>query len=332
MTLLRGSRAAREWPTLVVLAGCYAIWFGSVYWHEALGWWWMIPAALMVTSHSSLQHEALHGHPTRSAALNEALVFPAIGLFVSYRSFRETHLRHHNDANLTDPYDDPESWYLPLPEWNRTGSLRRRVLNINNTLAGRLTIGPALGLTGFWRSEWRRIMGGDRQVRDGWILHLIGVVPVLAFILWSGTPVWQYLIVAYAGMSILMIRTFIEHRAAQATPERTAVVEAGPVMRLLFLNNNYHAVHHNHPTLAWYRLPALWREERKRTLSGNGHYHYPGGYMEVARHWLLRQREPVAHPFMRREPVTPADTDPAPPPPPRRAPVMADGAIAPETL
>jgi hypothetical protein len=64
----------------------------------------------------------LHGHPTRSAALNEALVFPALGLFVPYRSFRDTHLRHHNDANLTDPYDDPESWYLPLPEWNRAGS------------------------------------------------------------------------------------------------------------------------------------------------------------------------------------------------------------------
>jgi fatty acid desaturase len=127
-----------EWPTWAVLVSCYTIWLASVAWHDVLGAWWMLPAALMVTLHSSLQHEALHGHPTRSAALNEALVFPALGLFVPYRSFRETHLRHHNDANLTDPYDDPESWYLPLPEWNRAGSARRRLLNLNNTLAGRL--------------------------------------------------------------------------------------------------------------------------------------------------------------------------------------------------
>ena len=329
MNSLWGSKAAREWPTLVVLAGCYLVWLGSVLWHEALGWWWVIPAALMVTLHSSLQHEALHGHPTRSAALNEALVFPAIGLFVPYRSFRETHLRHHNDANLTDPYDDPESWYLTLPEWNRTGSVRRSLLNDNNTMAGRLTIGPALGLWGFWRTEWRRIAAGDHEVRQAWIAHALGVVPVVLLVHWAGVPLWQYLVVAYLGMSVLMIRTFIEHRAADATPERTAIVEAGPVMRLLLLNNNYHAVHHNHPTLAWYRLPALWRDEREHTLAGNGHYHYPGGYLEVARAWLFRQREPVPHPFLRREPVAPLDLDPTPPTPPRALP---EGATAPETL
>ena len=328
MKLLGRSGARSEWPTWAVLAACYSIWLGSILLHGQLGWLWMIPAALMVTLHSSLQHEALHGHPTRSAALNEALVFPAIGLFVPYRSFRETHLRHHNDANLTDPFDDPESWYLPLPAWNRTGSVRRRLLNANNTLAGRLTIGPALGLWGFWRTEWRRILNGERQVRRAWLMHVLGMVPVLALIYWAGVPLWQYLLVCYAGMAVLMIRTFIEHRAAETTPERTAVVEAGPVMQLLFLNNNYHAVHHNHPALAWYRLPSLWRSERDQTLAGNGHYHYPGGYLQVAKAWLLRQREPVPHPFMRREPEAPGDRDAASPPT-RRAP---KGAMPAESL
>jgi fatty acid desaturase len=100
--------------------------------------------------------------------------FQPSGLFVPYRSFRDTHLRHHNDANLTDPYDDPESWYLPLPEWNRAGSLRRRILNLNNTLAGRLVLGPALGLAGFWRSEWRQLKGGDSATWQAWALHLAG--------------------------------------------------------------------------------------------------------------------------------------------------------------
>ena len=59
-------------------------------------------------AHSSLQHEALHGHPTRSAALNEALVFLPLGLLFPYRRFKMLHLRHHNNSALTDPYDDPE--------------------------------------------------------------------------------------------------------------------------------------------------------------------------------------------------------------------------------
>jgi fatty acid desaturase len=316
-----------EWPTWAVLASCYTIWLASVVWHAVLGAWWMLPAALMVTLHSSLQHEALHGHPTRSAALNEALVFPALGLFVPYRSFRETHLRHHNDANLTDPYDDPESWYLTRPEWHRAGSVRRWLLNLNNSLAGRIVIGPALGLAGFWRAEWRQVRAGNSAVRRAWAVHSAGAVPVIAVVAWAGVPVWQYLAVAYLGMSVLMIRTFIEHRAAETTPERTAVVEAGPVMRLLFLNNNYHAVHHNHANLAWYRLPAAWRAERDITLQGNAHYHYPQGYWQVARHWLVRQREPVPHPFMRLEPEVQRDLDL--PPTPR---VMPDGASAPENL
>jgi fatty acid desaturase len=110
-------------------------------------------------------------------------------------------------------------------------------------------------------------------------LHLAGTLPVLGFVVWAGVPVWQYVAAAYLGMSVLMIRTFIEHRACETTPQRTAVVEAGVLMRLLFLNNNYHAVHHNHANLAWYKLPALWRAERARTLDGNGHYHYPQGYL-----------------------------------------------------
>lgn len=295
-----------------------------------LAGWWIVAASLMVTFHSSLQHETLHGHPTRSARLNELLVFPAIGLFVPYRSFRETHLRHHNDANLTDPYDDPESWYLPLAQWNRTGSFRRRLLNANNTLLGRMIFGPALGLAGFWRNEWRRIVAGDRAVRGAWLAHLLGLVPVLALVHVCAVPPWLYVVAAYGGMSVLMVRTFIEHRAADAMPHRTAVVEAGLLMRLLFLNNNYHAVHHNHPAMAWYRLPELWRAERAQTLERNGYYHYSGGYAQVVRSWLFCQRQPVAHPLLCRGPVTPADTDPASPPPsPISQPLTS--VIAPET-
>ena len=301
MSVLGTTRALREWPTWVALVACYTIWVLVIVWHEVLGWAWAVPATLMVTFHSSLQHEALHGHPTRSGLLNEVLVFPALGLFVPYRRFRETHLQHHNNVLLTDPYDDPESWYLSRHDWHRTSPVMPQVLKANATLAGRLLIGPALALYGLWRSDLRLMRAGDRQVTWAYALHIAGVVPVITFLVWVDIPLWIYgICVAYPGMSILMIRTYIEHGAEETVAERTAVIEAGLLPRLLFLNNNLHAVHHDHPYMSWYRLPAVWREQKMQILRANAGYHYPGGYLQVARHWLLRRREPIEHPFMRR--------------------------------
>ncbi|WP_108883450.1 fatty acid desaturase [Anderseniella sp. Alg231-50] len=301
MPVLGTTRAAREWPTWVALAVCYTIWLSAIIWHDVLGWFWVIPAMVMATFHSSLQHEALHGHPTRSAALNEALVFPAIGLFVPYRRFRETHLRHHNNVMLTDPYDDPESWYLSRHDWHRTSPLMQALLGINSTLGGRILVGPALALYGFWRNDLKSVCAGNREIARAYLSHFAGVVPVVALLVWLDIPLWAYgLFVAYPAMSLLMIRTFIEHRAEETVAERTAVIEAGLFMRLLFLNNNFHAVHHDHPYMSWSELPAIWRLDKAKTLRDNGGYHYPGGYLQVAWYWLLRRREPVEHPFMRR--------------------------------
>ena len=70
---------------MIALGGCYAIWVLALAFAEALPWVWWIPAALAAALHSSLQHEVLHGHPTRSPLLNEALVFPALSVVYAYR-------------------------------------------------------------------------------------------------------------------------------------------------------------------------------------------------------------------------------------------------------
>ena len=47
----------------------------------SLPWWVVLPAGAWLTAwHGSLQHEAIHGHPTRSARLNAALAWLPIGL------------------------------------------------------------------------------------------------------------------------------------------------------------------------------------------------------------------------------------------------------------
>ena len=102
-----------EWPTWVLLAVTYLVWTIATTWAAEfflpLG---MVLLTLSVAQHSSLTHEALHGHPTRIKWLNELLVFPALSLFIPYKRFRDTHLAHHRDEILTDPYDDPETTFL----------------------------------------------------------------------------------------------------------------------------------------------------------------------------------------------------------------------------
>lgn len=297
----RRRRRRVEWPTFLTLAGCYAVWAGVVYVHDMLPILLFVPlAACCVALQSSLRHEALHGHPTKFLWINEGLVFPPLCLIIPYRRFRDTHLRHHHDARLTDPYDDPESWYLADRDFARLSAPVRFCLRVNQTLAGRLLIGPPLTVAGLVRHDVRAIRAGDRAVAWAWVLHGLGCVPVVAWILVSGMSVGMYLLLAsWPGLSLLMLRTYAEHRAHPDTAKRTAIIEANPLISLLFLNNNLHYVHHQRPRAPWYELPGLFRAERSRFYAENGGYGFDG-YLDLARRHLLKAKEPVAHPFMRR--------------------------------
>jgi len=302
MSLMRAANCVkREWPTLLLLFACYLIWFASIFSYQHLGWIVLLPAMLTVTLHSSLQHEILHGHPSHNAAFNELLVYPAVGLFIPFRRFRDLHLAHHIDHHLTDPLDDPESWYLNHAQWTQCSKLLQTLLKHNATLSGRMLIGPGLSLVGFWRADLRSVFAGRKAVAIAWLHHSIGLALVVTVLNMASMPILVYcLLVAYPAMSILMIRTFIEHKACENISERTAVVEAGSFFSLLFLNNNLHAVHHRFPQASWFNLPSLWQSTRKTVLEKNAAYHYPHGYWSIIKKYLLKAREPVVHPLLKK--------------------------------
>jgi fatty acid desaturase len=257
-------------------------------------------AAWLIAQQSSLGHEAIHGHPFRDPRLNAALVFPALALVIPYGRFRDSHLAHHQDANLTDPYDDPESNYLAERDWRSLPAWLRLVLRVNNTLAGRLAIGPVVGQVVWMASDWRAARAGDRRVVEGWLAHIPAVALVLAVVTVSPMPVWAYLAAAYLGLSLLKIRTFLEHQAHEKARGRTVIVEDRGPLALLFLNNNLHVVHHMHPRVPWYRLPRLYRTSPGRYLGVNGGYRYRS-YAEIFGRYLFRAKDPVPHPLLRRE-------------------------------
>jgi fatty acid desaturase len=294
------SRKRIEWPTLFALIGCYGVWCAATAFHGELGFFWWIPAAFAACFHASLQHEVLHGHPTRKAFLNEALVFPALSVLYPYRRFKWMHLKHHNNPLLTDPYDDPESWYVAEGDHQHSGRAMRILLEINATFAGRLLVGPWLGFFGFARSDLRAYRRGEKHILDQWLLHIPALAIVIAWLVWFGVPLWLYLIAVVApAHALLAIRTYIEHRAEAAPEHRSAIVEAEWPFRLLFLNNSLHALHHERPSVPWYRLPALYRAEREAAQLRNGGY-VVKGYREVLRRYLFTRREPVVHPYRRR--------------------------------
>ena len=136
-------------------------------------------AVLLITLHGSLQHEIVHGHPTRWFGFNRALGMVPLSLWMPYERYRHTHRMHHNDERLTDPLDDPESYYWTPEEWARVGPLTRMFLRIEQTLAGRVIIGCFWRIVRFLRAEFLGIVRGERDLRAIWIEHLLWCVPVV---------------------------------------------------------------------------------------------------------------------------------------------------------
>ncbi len=315
-----------EWPTIGLLICVHGSWAAILMTAGALTP--PIAASLLVpvmVLHSSLQHEVMHGHPFHSRALSEAVVSLPIGLLVPYRRFRAQHLAHHFDPSLTDPYDDPETNYLDPARWARMGPMARALYRANNTLAGRMALGPAISLAAFWREEVRGIARGAPGLRRDHAAHLAGAA-VVALAVWaSALPWWGYALGCYGAMMVLKIRTFAEHRAHHAARARTVVIEDRGILALLFLNNNFHALHHARPGLAWYRLPAAYFATRAAVLRRNGGYVYRS-YAQVIGAHFLRAKDPVAHPLLTDPSGHAAPAMPAPVPVPVPVPAFASGA------
>ena len=276
----------------------YAGWLALTWYHHALPWWLVLPlGGWLVAWHGSLQHEAIHSHPTRLQALNTALAMAPLALWLPFPLYRSRHLRHHAIPHLTDPATDPESFYFDAPRWQGFGPSRRFLFRIHNTLAGRLLLGPALTMLAFWREEGARFVRGEPGCMRIWASHVVLSALVLLWVMGvCGIPLWAYVMLyVYPGTALILLRSYYEHRPAADQAQRTAIVEAGPLMTLLYLGNNFHALHHERPGIPWYDLPRIYRAERQRVLADNGDFLF-AGYIDIVRRFLWREKDSPLHP------------------------------------
>ena len=290
----------RRWelPTWAVAAAIYGAWLAMTWHHAALPAWLLAPAgAVVLCWHGHLQHEALHGHPTRSRRVNELLVFLPLGMWFPYGVYRDTHLDHHRDIHLTSPLDDPESYYVTPSQWRRLPAFARALLRFNNTVLGRMTVGPALATRALYGGALRRLLAGHTADLKSWLLHGLGAAATVAWLVFVGFPFWLYAVMAYFGVSLIMLRSFAEHRPAEAIAHRICINDAERIMGLLYLNNSLHAVHHAMPGRAWYELPGEFRRNRELWLERNGGFLW-NGYRDVIRRHFLRPKDEPVHPFI----------------------------------
>jgi fatty acid desaturase len=217
-----------------------------------------------------------------------------LGLWFPFSLYRRSHSIHHRDHNLTVPGEDTESYFVLRADWQRMGAVHRALLLFNQTLLGRLSIGPLLRLSILVRREGSRLGRRDFSHVSTWLVHFAAVAVLLWICHLYGMQWWKYvLLVAYPGMSLGLLRAFTEHRAAPGPSERTASVESNTLFGLLFLYNNLHIAHHLQPTMQWFELPAYYRKHRESLLKLNDHFVFRG-YAQITRRYLLR---PVFHPI-----------------------------------
>ncbi|WP_213765418.1 fatty acid desaturase [Caballeronia sp. dw_19] len=293
--------ARTEWPTWLLIVLIHGGWLAAVLCvHSGLLSMMAATPLLIVlcTWHMSLQHELLHGHPTRSALVNKLLGSIPLAIWYPYAIYRDTHIAHHRDESLTEPNVDPESNYVLPEQWMNAPAWQRALWRMRKSFAGRLIAGPPLSVVTLLAgavNEWRR---GDQRYASTWIIHAALVTVLLAWLqLFAGIAWWYYLLaVTWPALSLAMIRSLYEHRAVRDPKHRTVINEAGLLMRLLYLNNNYHLVHHDLPHLPWYHLPHAYRIRRDAYATKNGGFVIRGGYWELLKRFAVHETDFPVHP------------------------------------
>lgn len=298
--LQSGFASRSEWPTWMLIVAIYGSWFGilSLLHSGCISAVVATPLlALLCTWHLSLQHELLHGHPTRCARLNKLLGWPPLSVWYPYTLYRESHLAHHRDEALTVPGIDPETNYVDANEWIHLPRWRRALWLARKTLIGRIVVGPPTSIAAMLGQEASAFVRGDLRHLPMWLAHVAGVALLLGWVQrYAGIPWWHYLVfIGWPALGLAMVRSLYEHRAAADPKARIAINEAGLVMRLLFLNNNFHLVHHDLPALPWFHLPRAYRMRREAYREKCGGF-VIAGYGALVRRYAWRATDAVEHP------------------------------------
>lgn len=285
---------ARSWlwrselPTWLLIGVIYGGWFAVMLNAQTLG---RLPATLLLIVftgwYMSLQHELIHGHPTRWPRVNQLFGTLPLAVWYPYGLYRDSHLAHHRNHTLTEPDEDPETYYLSPARWAKLRRWQQQLIHLRNTFLGRLLLGPLLDVAATFGGMWQALRRGDRSAIAMWLLH--GTLLALLFF-WMArqgfSPLWYLLAVSYPALALTKVRSFYEHRAADDPLARSVNNEAAWPWRMLFLNLNYHSVHHDLPGVPWYGLRRLYLRDREHYYHRNHGFRVAGYRVWLRQFWV----------------------------------------------
>jgi fatty acid desaturase len=295
----RAPRAMAQWRTWLLIPTVYGTWLLAVIAYRLLGHLAGTAFLILATCwFTSLQHELIHGHPSRSRRLNGLFGLAPLAVWYPYELYRRSHLAHHRDELLTEPGIDPESNYIEGAAYRRLPACIRPMWVAQRTVLGRLFLGPSMVIVPTWFDIVRRPLRRDFTQLRSWAVHLalLGAL-LLSLDRYAGIGPFRYLLtICYPALGLAMLRSFYEHRPAESAPHRVVINEAGLFWRILYLNNNYHAVHHERPDLPWYRVRRFYLDHRADVLGRNGGFVVPGYLSLMSRYAMTIVDSPI-HPM-----------------------------------
>ena len=280
----------------------YGGWFATLFYWQTLG---RLPATLLLiwftAWYMSLQHELIHGHPTRCAWFNQLLGTLPLAVWYPYGLYRDSHLAHHNHDHLTVPVDDPESYYFTDESWSKFSPWRRKLIHARNTFPGRLLLAPLLDIAQTLASACRAFRHLELRNMAMWLAHGALLVPLFIVMEQLGfSALWFVIGVSYPALALTKVRSFLEHQAADDPLARSVINEAALVWRVLFLNLNYHAVHHDLPGVPWYGLRAIYLRDKAQYQQRNLHF-VVRGYGEWLRRFWAKAVDVTVHPGVKND-------------------------------
>ena len=248
---------AVAWPTLLLFLLALGLWIAALLAAQR----GLIPPALAIllqtaaafmqftVLHDGVHRSLLRGYP-RLNDLVTSLAGAFLGLVGVGAAFRYAHFKHHR---LTNAADDPDLWSgrghpLALPLQWATADLRYGVVILR---------------------DWRGIPLKERLQMMAGVALLAGIFAACAALGHGWDAVWYWLLPSRLAIVWLAFAfNYLPHHPHQVEQSHnpyaaTNVREGGePLMKWLFLYQNYHLIHHLFPSVPFYRYRKIWRRNQ----------------------------------------------------------------------
>ena len=252
-------------PTVALYVGTLALFAAEAYGVLAGDWshWLTVPVGAAVTFLMfSVLHESTHHAISTNTRVNNAfghLSVPFVAGYASFPIIKFIHIEHHRNTNERSSVD-PDSYTTDGPTWQ----LPFRWATID------------LWYVVFYL---RRIGQRPRGEAVGAALTAVVVLGGAAALVAGGYGaelVWLYLVPQRIGLLVLAWWfDYLPHHGLTVTQRedkyRATRVRVGGEfwMTPLFVYQNYHLVHHLHPSVPFYRYVRAWRRNEQAYLDRN---------------------------------------------------------------